>query len=187
MVTDQIAWPLSAGRCFPELLSDPGIRGIPGHAKVNEASRAQLDDDEQEYASEEDVIGLKEITGPDLPGMVAEEGCPGRHWGTGPTYLLDVLLDGALADSQSELEQLSPHAFCPPGAVLFGHLLDERHDFVGQGWSARPPRPRLASPHPTEQVAVPAQHSIGLYDDECLLPCRQLACQQYEQRAVAPG
>ena len=43
---------------------------------VYQASRGQLDDDEQEHRSEEGIVRLKEITGPYVPGMVAQESGP---------------------------------------------------------------------------------------------------------------
>ena len=49
---------------FSQLLGRPGIGGVPGHTKVDQASRAQLNHDKYEYRAEEEVVSLKEITGP---------------------------------------------------------------------------------------------------------------------------
>jgi hypothetical protein len=37
---------------------------------MDQASRAELDDDEHEEHAEEEIVGLKEITGPNLVGVV---------------------------------------------------------------------------------------------------------------------
>jgi hypothetical protein len=42
-------------RRFPQLLGHPGICRVLGGTEVNQASRAQLDDEENEHRSEEDV------------------------------------------------------------------------------------------------------------------------------------
>jgi hypothetical protein len=64
IVPNQISWSLPKWRRLAQLLSHPGIRWVPNHTEVHQASRAQLDNDEQEQRSEEYVIGLKEITCP---------------------------------------------------------------------------------------------------------------------------
>jgi hypothetical protein len=90
-------------RRFPQLVSQPGIGGILGRTEVHQASRAQLDDHEHEQRSEEDVIALKEITAPDLIGVVSHKRRPGVPGLTRCAHIPDVILNSALADSQSEL------------------------------------------------------------------------------------
>jgi hypothetical protein len=98
------------------------------------------------------------------------------------------ILDGALADSQSELQQFSPNALCPPGAVLLRHLLDQGYDVAGRWWFATSAFwPRLAPPHPPEQIPVPAEYGLELNDHQRLLPGSESACQQHKQGSVAPG
>jgi hypothetical protein len=73
----------------------------------------------------------------------------------------------------------------PPARVLFCDASDPPHDVVGQqGSGASSLWPRLSSPQPTEQLPVPAQHSLGLHDHKHLLPGSKLAGQQDEQHPV---
>jgi hypothetical protein len=48
VVADEVSWSFRKGCCFSQLLGDPGIGWVSGHAEMDEASRAELDDDEQE-------------------------------------------------------------------------------------------------------------------------------------------
>jgi hypothetical protein len=103
---------------------------VSGDTKVNHAAGVQLDDDEHEEGAEEDVIGLKEVAGPDWAGVVAQERRPVLLGGERFADLCDVLLDGALAHAQSELEKFTLDAFCPPGVVFLGQSFDQGDDFV---------------------------------------------------------
>ena len=59
-------------RCgFAELLGCPAICGVSGDTKMDQAARAQLDDNEDEHCTKEKIVGLKEVAGPNLTGVVA--------------------------------------------------------------------------------------------------------------------
>ncbi len=113
IVPNQEARPLSEGRRFPQMLSQPGIGGIPGDTEVHQASGAQLGDDEHEQRSEEEVIGLEKVARPYLAGMASQKGRPGLLGRTRVTHFIDVLLNRALANSQSELQDFSANPLCP--------------------------------------------------------------------------
>jgi hypothetical protein len=91
---------------------------------------AQLDDDEHEYYAEEDVVRLKEVAGPDLASVVPQKRGPVLLRQERFGDLLDVLLDGALAHGQPELEQFSSNAFRTPSTVFFGQSFDQGDNFV---------------------------------------------------------
>ena len=57
-----------------ELLSGPLLSRMVGHSTVDDFSCVVLDDDEGEDLAESNVVGLHEIAGPDLMGVVFQEG-----------------------------------------------------------------------------------------------------------------
>ena len=74
-----------------------------------------LNDDEYEEPTEEDVIDLCEITGPDVRSMVVQKGPPVLACWRRPIISLHILLDSALTDLDAELEEFAPNAFSSPG------------------------------------------------------------------------
>jgi hypothetical protein len=38
-----------------------------------------------------------------------------------------------------------------------------------------------------EKIAMPAQHGVRLYNDQCLFPPAQLACQEDDECPITPG
>ena len=93
IVPNQIPRSFSKRRRFPQLLGHPGIRRVPRHTEVHQSSRAQLDDDEHEQRSEEQVIRLEEIAGPYLTGMVSQKGGPRLFGRPRFPHFIDVLLN----------------------------------------------------------------------------------------------
>ena len=63
------------------MLAQPGVGGMVCHAEVDDTTRAELDDDEDEHGAEEEVVGLEEVAGPDVTGVAGDEGGPGLFWG----------------------------------------------------------------------------------------------------------
>ncbi len=101
---------------------------------------------------------------------------------------MDVLLDGALGDLEAELEQFTPDPFGAPGAVILGHVLDERHDARSQRGSALLSlAPRLAPPDPSKEFSMPTQERIGLDNQQCCFPAWQSAGYEHKQATVTPG
>lgn len=106
------------------------------------------------------------------------------EWGVFPEYLNAPTLGFSALDgvwSFSRVWLIYPH---PDGTLPF----DQGDDFVSQWRSAWFfVGLGLAFPDPTEQVAVPAQDSVRLDDDQSLLPRAQLAGQKDDEGAIAPG
>ena len=78
VVVDQKARSFCKGSRFAQLLGCPLVGWVPRHPKMDNSPRAQLDDDEHEDGAKEEIIGLKEIAGPNLAGVVAQERNPGH-------------------------------------------------------------------------------------------------------------
>jgi len=71
VVADQETRFLSKRCRFAQLLGCPLVGWVPRYSKMNHTTRPQLNDDEHEHRAEENVMGLEEIAGPYLAGVVA--------------------------------------------------------------------------------------------------------------------
>ena len=98
---------------------------------VEDTTGVQFDDDKDEDRAKEQVVDHGEVTGPDVLGVVLQEGAPGLTAGGRWPELVQVLLDGAFADVDPEFEQFTVNAFGTPQPVLLRHLFDEINDFLG--------------------------------------------------------
>ena len=76
IVPDQESWFFPKWRGFAQLLGYPRVRWVSRDAKMDHTARAQLDDNEHKYCTEEDVVCLKKVAGPNLAGVVAQERSP---------------------------------------------------------------------------------------------------------------
>ncbi len=85
-------------RCLAKLLSDPFVGRRARDSDMDNTPRSELGDEEGEQRSEEDVGDLEKVAGPDVFGMVLQEGCPGLTMRTRWTYLPDVPLNRPLCD-----------------------------------------------------------------------------------------
>jgi hypothetical protein len=126
VVVDQEPGPDALGRRLAELLGDPGVGGRAGDADVDHAPGAQLDDEEREQGSEEQVGELQEVARPDLAAVRAQEARPRLAGRARRPDAAEVALDGALADRDAEFEQFASDALGAPEPVLPGHPLDQR-------------------------------------------------------------
>jgi hypothetical protein len=82
---------LKRGR-FAQLLSNPSIRWMTGHAQMDNASRTEFDDDKDEKGAKEDIGDLNEITCPEGIGMMTQKRFPSlaqRTIRTEPTQLFE--------------------------------------------------------------------------------------------------
>ena len=76
IISNQIARPFPIRSCFSQLLRHPGIGGRSRHIHVNHLPRFQVDDEEGEERTEEEITDLQEIAGPHLCRMIAQESPP---------------------------------------------------------------------------------------------------------------
>ena len=117
--------------------------------------------------------------------MVVQEGGPALARAARRAGAAQVLLNGRFGDANVQFEQLTTDAFSAPCAVDCGHLADE-HDGLGcDGWPmCRCGGTRLSAPEAVEQVAMPAQQGIGLYNEQALAPGVHTAGEQDQQGPV---
>jgi len=98
-----------------------------------------------------------------------------------------MLLNRALVDPHSQFQQLSPNALCTPSQVFLDDPLDQGHKIICQWRSALLGLGfRLALPETFEELTMPAQHGVWLYDDQRFFPRAQLAGQQDDERPISP-
>src|SRR5690606_33967781 len=81
-----------------------------------------VDHEEGEQRAKPNVVHLKEVACPDA--VILQERSPTLTVSR-RTESVDVPLDGAFGDSESELQELPPDSLCSPGAVLDGHTTDK--------------------------------------------------------------
>jgi len=104
VVANEEARTLTKGRGLAQLLGYPGIVRTAGHPEMHQPTRFQLDYDEDEEGAEEEIIGLQEVNGPDVLGVVAQKRRPGLLVGQRTPHLVDVPLDGALGYLNAQLQ-----------------------------------------------------------------------------------
>jgi hypothetical protein len=158
-----------------------------GDSGMQDASGLEFDDEEDEQGAEEQVVDDGEVAGPDAGGLVLEERAPGRTvlCGMSP-YYSHVLLDGALADLDGELEQFATDVFGTPEAILLGHLPDEVDGFL-RGTRSSLFGLGLATPIAAEEVAVPTEERLWLDDEKGLFPELGASGEEDESEAVSVG
>ena len=103
------------------LLGSPFLCWVVGHSFVDDFSRVVFDDDESEDLTEERVVGLHKVTGPDFVRVILQECRPGLAAGRGALARhTHVLLDRPLGHGNAQLEQLPANPLSSPPAPLPG-------------------------------------------------------------------
>src|SRR5262249_31318389 len=123
-VADQESGCLAGHRGVPNLLSSPVSRWVSCGSEVNDSTRAQVNDEEQEDRTKQEVVGLDEVARPDRVALVTEECRPRLPARVDIAYRTEVLLDRALRDGNAELEQLAADALGAPKMIVGGHFAD---------------------------------------------------------------
>jgi len=183
VVANAVPGPLVEGRGLAPPLGDPGVGRVARRAHVDDLPRRQLDDDEGEQRSKEDVRHRQEVARPSFCGVVAQEGGPGlpaRPWGL---LMAEVRLDRPLAHGHAQLQQLAADPLSTPEGVLGGHALKQGDGLGGERRSARS-RARLPPPACSEARAMPAQQRLGLDEQQGPPPGADAARQQYQHRPI---
>ena len=85
--------------------------------------------------------------------------------------------------AESEFLQFAMDPRRAPIRVLRGHALDQSANLLGD---PRPATARVRAPAPvkTETSAVPADHGLGLHDDQCVPPARPEAAERAPEQPV---
>ena len=109
-------------------MGDPFIGGGVGDGGVEDTTRVQLDNDKDENGMKEQIVDHSEVTGPDVLGVVLEEGFPGLVAGGGWSEFVEVFLNGAFTDVETEFEQFAPMHSAPHSRFSCAIcLMSQRH------------------------------------------------------------
>ncbi len=114
VVPDQEARGVPIGRRLAKLLGDPRIGWGASDVDMHDLAAAVRKDDEGEDGTEPGVLELKEVAGPDIRRVVAEEGVPRLSKRLARAEGPHVLLDRPLAHAEAELEQFAADPFGSP-------------------------------------------------------------------------
>ena len=89
-----------------------------------------LNDNEYKERSEEKVVDLDEVAGPDMWSMVLQECRPGLTGWRRIVTPVHILLNGSFADADAQLEQFAANPFCAPRQIFGCHLPDQIDGFL---------------------------------------------------------
>ncbi len=95
---------LSIRRGFPKLLCGPSVCGIACHADMDHFARLQFDNEAGDQRTEEEPCDWKKVAGPDVFGMMVQEGGPVLTSSLRCASMPHVLLNGAFANVNAQLE-----------------------------------------------------------------------------------
>jgi hypothetical protein len=90
------------------------------------------------------------------------------------------------SDLEAEHKQLTVNTRRSPGRVLAGDSTDERSELRIDRWTSASVS-ALRGPVELEALAVPANHGLGLHEDQGVLPVWPQAAEGDPECAVSPG
>jgi len=156
VIADEVARALVKGGGLAQLLGDPGVGRVPRRAHVADPPRGLLDDAAGEERPEEPVRDREEVAGPDVRGVVAEEGGPRLPARARGAVAAQIGLDRALGHADAELAQFAADALRTPERIVGRHPSDQG-DGLRLEWRSARPRARFPPPEGAEPRAMPAQ------------------------------
>ena len=119
--------------------------------------------DEEQHVDDPIADGLdyQEIGSPDPSEFVGQE-CPPGLAAAGCWFRPAITTDGALADDDSQFQELTSYALTAPQRIVTGHICNEVANLRAQ---ARPPQPgpRLPSPVQAPTLAMPPEHGFRFH------------------------
>jgi hypothetical protein len=185
VIVDEIPGPPAIGRGLTQLLRDPGVGRLPRHPDVDHAARAERDDDERGQRAEEEVRHRQEVAGPDLGGVVAQEGRPRLPARPRGARTGQVGLDRALGHADAEIAQLAANPLGPPARVLGRQPPDQGDSVRGEG-RASWPGARLPPPERAESRPMPAQQRLRPDDQQGPPPRTDPAGEEHQECPIRP-
>jgi hypothetical protein len=183
VIPNEILRSLSKGCGFSQLLRYPCVAGRSCDAYMDHFPRLQFNNEEGKERTEQQVGDWKEVTGPHIPGMSAQEGCPVLFPWSSRAHVSHVLLDRAFADVKTQLEQFAPDPFRSPQSIIPCHLPDQSHCLLGYFWF-RSSRSGLALPIQLPSLAMPTQKRFWLDDEQRLFPGPNHPCEKHQEHPI---
>ena len=78
---------------------------------MDDSPRLQIENEESKQRAKEEICHLQEVTRPDVFGMIPQECGPGLSCLSRCARMFHVLLNGAFADANAQLQQLTSNTF----------------------------------------------------------------------------
>jgi hypothetical protein len=98
---------------------------------MDHPSCLELDNEESEERSKEEISHLQEVTGPHLRRMIVYKGSPLLSSWSWCVNLSHVLLDGSLAHPNAQFQEFSTNPLSAPQSILRRHLPNQGDGFCG--------------------------------------------------------
>ena len=171
-IEDEKAWSLVERERLPKLLDNPGRSRPLRHREVHHAAPRMVDEDEDVQDVEGRGRHSKEVHPDDGLLVVAEEDLPSLDHVPWRRPSRHVPRHRPLCDVEAEHQQFAMDPRGTPGRVLSSHLANEVAQLAVDAGPARAPWARSPSPEQAEAQSMPANHGVGLHDDEDICPPR---------------
>ncbi|GAB2879347.1 hypothetical protein GCM10027074_54510 [Streptomyces deserti] len=151
-----------------------------------------LENDKDVQAGTGQGADLEEVAGEQCVGLAAQEVGPGVALSLGrgrDAVLLQDLPDGGGGDLEAQGRELAVDPAVPPGGILAGEAQDQGADRADRGRAPAALRHAGGGMAPLEQIAVPAQSRVRLYQQQELsqFVSREAVEQVGEDYAVGVG
>ena len=169
VIAEQILLHLPIRGGFSQLLRDPGISRRSCDADMDDPSCLELDNEEGEERSKEEISHLQKVAGPDICRVIAQKGRPLLSSGLQGANVPHILLNGPLAHVNVQFQAFTTNPFSAPESILRCYLSDQGDGFRGYPLLMRSGL-RLALPDQAKKLTMPTQQCVWLNDEEGLLP-----------------
>jgi len=166
---DEVAGMPTPGRGLQQLSPDPRSRRARRDVEMDHLPASVVNEEEDIQGLETDRLNHEEVGRPDALELVGQECAPTLSVRLPVRSPPAVAPDGAVADDDAELEQLSPDPLGSPQTVVPRHRGDQPADL---GSKPEPASAAARAPGPVEPpaLAVPADHGLGPHDRYVLSP-----------------
>jgi hypothetical protein len=150
---------------------------------MDHSSCLELDKEECEERSKEEISHLQEVAGPDICRVIAQKGRPVLSSGLQDANVPHIHLNSPLAHMNVQFQEFSTNPFSAPESILRCHLPDQGDGFRGYLRLMRSGL-RLALPNQAKELTMPTQQCVGLNNKKGLLPGSNQSGQQDEEHAI---
>jgi len=168
---------------FPKLLCSPSIGGRSCNADVDHSPRLQFDHEESEKRTEEKVSDWEKVAGPNLFGMMVQEGGPVLSSLSRCASAPHVLLNGLLAHVNAQLEQFATDPLRTPESILLCHFFDQRHCLF-RDFRLRRTCSGFVLPEQPKSLAMPPEERLWLDNEKRLFPGPNHPSQQHQEDPI---
>ena len=166
-----------------QLLDDPLRTRMSSNVEVQDPAAPVLDDKEAVQQLERQRRHGEEVEGDDDLAVILEKRQPPFTWVATASNASQIPGDSPLRDNEAELQQLAVDLRGSPIRVLLRQASDQSANLLGDLRSAAA-WPGSPTPVETEAGAVPADHGLGLHDDEDVGPAGPTVAERRPEESV---